>query len=813
MVIASESCIESFFISNSLAKRKHLRAPQPSKDAYPTAFRAIPINLPHGPRRAYDHMQQASSADTSRIPLPGSGQMPLLLAMLVLLVTLLVTFSAWNSAQRTAQAQFLETFDYRTREMAFSISRRMAVYEQVLRGARGYLRGSVDVSRRDWEEYYRVLGLEQSFPGLEALGIAQIVPPAALAAHEAALRREGFPDYAVHPPLQTAGPRPLYTAVTRIEPFLGGNLRAFGYDMFSEPVRRAAMVRARDSGQAALSGKVVLVQDRKGAPQAGVIMYLPVYRAGQLAGTVEQRRAAIVGWVYAPFRMNDLMRELGGAHSTDLDIEIHDGEPSDGATLLYRSTNAPSRAARLKASAQIVPGGRTWTISMRSSAALENSLDTTRPRLVALTGISLSILLSIVVWLLARQRRGALQLAQGMTLELRQSHDQVAAEQKRMQVILENAPDAFLALDSRGRITDWNAQATRLFGWSVQEAIGRDAGQLLPEEGRAAFRTAFEAFAASGHCPMLGKVTELTVLDREGRPIPAELSVAKLAVGNGFGATTFVRDITQRKETEAREQQRQQRLDEARQALSRSQKLEAVGKLTGGVAHDFNNILHIISANVQLMLRADGANRKRLLSILDAVERGSKLAGQLLAFARRQPLHPTTVDIGELLERMDSLVLRAAGDSIQLEKIVPPGLWRTLVDPNQLENVLLNLVINARDAMDGTGRITLELSNVTIDHDPELAPGDYVSVAVADSGHGMPQEVMERAFEPFFTTKPEGKGTGLGLSMAHGFARQSGGDIRLASAPDKGTTVTIYLPRHAGATARLPADTGVAAPH
>ena len=761
-------------------------------------------------------MPQSTSATSSRIPLPGPGQLPLLLALLVLLVTLLMTFSAWSGAQRTAQAQMLETFDYRTRDMASGISRRMAVYEQVLRGARGYLRGTVDIRPGDWEAYYRVLDLEQSFSGLEALGIATLVPAAALTAHEAAMRREGFAGYRVHPAPERAGPGALHTRlhtpVTRIEPFTGRNLRAFGYDMFSEPVRRAAMERARDSGQAALSGKVALVQDDKGAPQAGVVMYLPVYRAGQLAGTVEQRRAAIAGWVYAPFRVSDLMQGLGGAHSTDLDIEIHDGETGDAAALLYRSSAALPRAAGLKASAQIMPGGRPWIITMRPSAAFKNSLDTTRPRLIALAGTSLSVLLAVVVWLLARQRRGALQLAQAMTLELRESHDQVAAEQQRMQVILENAPDAFLALDARGRITDWNTQATRLFGWSAGEAIGRDAEQLLPEDRRGVFRAGFDAFAASGHCAMIAGVTALTVVDRHGRPIPAELSVAVLPTAGGFGATAFVRDIRQRKEAEAREQQRQQRLDEARQALARSQKLEAVGKLTGGVAHDFNNILHIISANVQLMLRADGANRKRLLSILDAVERGARLAGQLLAFARRQPLHPGVVDIGDLLERMDSLVLRAAGDSIALDKRVPPDLWPTLVDPNQLENVLLNLVINARDAMDGSGRIELLLSNVTIDQDHELAPGDYVAVAVADSGLGMPPEVMERAFEPFFTTKPEGKGTGLGLSMAHGFARQSGGDIRLESAPGKGTTVTIYLPRHQAA-ARRPGATGVAAPH
>jgi signal transduction histidine kinase len=162
---------------------------------------------------------------------------------------------------------------------------------------------------------------------------------------------------------------------------------------------------------------------------------------------------------------------------------------------------------------------------------------------------------------------------------------------------------------------------------------------------------------------------------------------------------------------------------------------------------------------------------------------------------------------------MDSLVQRAAGDSITVEKIAAPGLWPTLVDPNQLENVLLNLVINARDAMDGSGRITLALGNTTLEHDPVLAPGDYVTVAVGDTGHGMPPEVIERAFEPFFTTKPEGKGTGLGLAMAHGFARQSGGDIRIESAPEQGTTVTIYLPRHTAGATRTAPEPGVAAPH
>jgi signal transduction histidine kinase len=200
------------------------------------------------------------------------------------------------------------------------------------------------------------------------------------------------------------------------------------------------------------------------------------------------------------------------------------------------------------------------------------------------------------------------------------------------------------------------------------------------------------------------------------------------------------------------------------------------------------------------MMRNDEGNRKRLLGIMDGVERGKKLADQLLAFARRQPLHPSVVDMAQLIERMDSLLHRAAGDGIEIRFAIPPQLWNTLVDPNQLENVLLNLVINARDAMDGEGRITIALGNMRIDDGSELAntgikPGEFVTIAVGDTGSGMPPEVMERAFEPFFTTKPEGKGTGLGLSMAHGFVKQSGGHIRLASAPGEGTTVTIFLPR------------------
>jgi len=437
--------------------------------------------------------QSQPATQPSRIPLPGSGQMPLLLAMLVLLVTLLVTFSAWSSAKRAAEAQLLETFDYRTRDMAYSISRRMAVYEQVLRGARGFMRGSAAIDRQEFADYFRLQNLQEHFPGIEALGIATIIPRPQLAAHEAAMRRQGHPGYAVHPDT----PREVYTAITHIEPFGGRNLRAFGYDMYSEPVRRSAMAAARDSGQAALSGKVVLVQEASN-PQAGVLMYLPVYRAGMPAATVDERRAAILAWVYAPFRMNDLMRGVGGAHAADLEVQIFDGARAVSDALLFDSQSPVSwRAPLLRHTAQATISGRTWTLAIASSPAFEARLDTSRPRVIAVTGVGLAFLLALVVWLLASARRRAVHLARAMTLELRQSYERIEAEQARMHVILQNAYDAFVALDANGRITDWNARAASLFGWSAQEAIGQDAGALLlPDEARVPGAEGFAQFRA-----------------------------------------------------------------------------------------------------------------------------------------------------------------------------------------------------------------------------------------------------------------------------------------------------------------------------
>jgi signal transduction histidine kinase len=246
-----------------------------------------------------------------------------------------------------------------------------------------------------------------------------------------------------------------------------------------------------------------------------------------------------------------------------------------------------------------------------------------------------------------------------------------------------------------------------------------------------------------------------------------------------------------------------QQLADSQAALLQAKKMEAVGKLTGGVAHDFNNVLQIIGSNLQLMkLENAGSEKvqKRIASATEGVKRGALLASQLLAFGRRQPLQPGAIDVGALLNGVHELLRRSLGEMVKVETRVDDGIWHALVDANQLENVILNLAINARDAMSGEGKVTIRATNVVFDvagsmKERELAAGEYVSIAVSDNGPGMSHEVRERAFEPFFTTKPQGEGSGLGLSTAYGFAKQSGGHIEIDSELGRGTVVTLYLPR------------------
>ena len=363
-----------------------------------------------------------------------------------------------------------------------------------------------------------------------------------------------------------------------------------------------------------------------------------------------------------------------------------------------------------------------------------------------------------------------------------------AAERSRaneaaiLQATLETVREGIAYFTSEGLLCAFNARFFALL--DLPADLARLQARLPAfrklEATRAAAADIFTPPAAGEHG---AATTHIVWADRE-------LDIYKAPVATG-GFIIGVVDVTARMRAEA--------------MVRQSQKMEAIGHLTGGVAHDFNNLLQIISANLDLAVtgrevQADPRLRERLQNAIGAVTRGSRLTGQLLAFARRQALEPRSVDLGRIIRDMNDMLRRTLGETIQVETVIAGGLWNTLVDPNQVENTVLNLAINARDAMPDGGKLTLEVANAFLDdayaaHHAEVMPGQYVMLAVSDTGTGMTPEVMARVFEPFFTTKPEGKGTGLGLAQAYGFTKQTGGHIKIYSELGEGTTIKLYLPR------------------
>jgi PAS domain S-box-containing protein len=352
--------------------------------------------------------------------------------------------------------------------------------------------------------------------------------------------------------------------------------------------------------------------------------------------------------------------------------------------------------------------------------------------------------------------------------------------------------DLLAVADLDGTLRSVNPAWTNTLGWTEQELLNKQSDWLEHPDDREKV------------------ITELDNLNRgrptirfEGRLRHRDGSYRWLswtAVPDAGQIYAVARDVTE-------ERASAERLKATEEALRQSQKMEAVGQLTGGIAHDFNNLLTGIIGSLDLMQaklsKGKTDNIERYIgAAMTSANRAAALTHRLLAFARRQPLSPKSVDANQLIASLEDLVRRTIGEGINLEIVPSSKLWSTLCDPNQLESGLLNLAINARDAMPEGGRLMIKTKNVRLDgvleSNPALSPGDYICIDVMDTGMGMTSEVVARAFDPFFTTKPIGQGTGLGLSMIYGFARQSNGHVTIDSKPGHGTSIKIYLPRHVG---------------
>ncbi|CUU15928.1 Chemotaxis regulator transmits chemoreceptor signals to flagelllar motor components CheY CDS [Bradyrhizobium sp.] len=386
----------------------------------------------------------------------------------------------------------------------------------------------------------------------------------------------------------------------------------------------------------------------------------------------------------------------------------------------------------------------------------------------------------------AQDKRAAAQLA-----------EQAQASAQMTQAVIKTALDAFVQTDANGIVLEWSVQAEALTGWTRKEALGADVVNLLIAESlRDGFRQRMMRLLPELSDTPIGIRFEATLLHRNGDQILIEASSTALQLGGRTIINNFVKDVTQKRAAE--------------EQLIQAQKMEAVGQLTGGIAHEFNNMLTVITGTIEIL--ADAVKDDPPLAtitklISEAADRGAALTSSLLSFARKQALQPAEIDVNELLEEVAKLLLATFDKKIEIVSRLDRNVWLAFADRGQLSAALLNLAINARDAMLDGGKLTLTTRNVVFGVREAVAvgagyAGDYVEIEIADTGTGIPQAILERIFDPFFSTKDVGKGTGLGLSMVFGFVKQSGGGIKVTSEEGRGTIFTIYLPKAETSTLR-----------
>ena len=367
-----------------------------------------------------------------------------------------------------------------------------------------------------------------------------------------------------------------------------------------------------------------------------------------------------------------------------------------------------------------------------------------------------------------------------------------------LMALLESASQAIIAIDPAGRIVLANRRTEEMFGYKPEELMGNGIELLLPESLRSAHTHQREAYFAKPHARPMGIGMDLAGRRRDGSDFPVEISLSYVETEEGLFAIAFVSDIGRRK-----------RLEEQ---LMHAQKMEAVGLLSGGVAHDFNNMLTVISGYNRMILDELSALdplRGYAEEIQQAADRAAAITGQLLSFSRRQVSKPRVVNVNEIIGQTGKMLRRLIGEDIELVLNLDPEVGNIKADPNHIEQAMVNLAVNSRDAMPTGGRISIETKNAHLDDNYArthlgVQPGEFVMIAVSDTGHGMDAATRRRIFEPFFTTKERGKGTGLGLATVYGMVKQAGGDIWVYSEPSKGSTFKLYFPRVGDAVPEAP---------
>jgi PAS domain S-box-containing protein len=727
-------------------------------------------------------------------------------AWIVLLASLLITFNAWYFARGEATKRTQARFDFRVKTIETRIYERLQAYEFLLRGGSGLFATSDEVTREDWRTYVTKLQINQYYPGIQGVGFAKRILPSEKAAHLRQIRGEGFPQYTIKPD----GERPEYTSIIFIEPFDWRNQRAFGYDMFSEPTRKEAMIRARDTGIAALSGKVTLLQETAKDIQSGFLIYLAVYRKGEPLETQEQRRKALMGYVYSPFRMNDFMKGILLEKEEYFELQIFDGDKPLKETLQYRSDSAEELHNHLEdrnfATHQSILeyAGHRWLLSFVSSKYFEENIVPGLTNFSLLLGITISLLLFGMVLSLTKSRSQAIILA-NTTLDLekaniglrkeiterKRAEESLRKSEEKYRTIFENIQDVYFETSIDGTILEISPSIESASQYKRKELVGKSLYDIYtnPKDRDEFLKLILDK----------GKVNDYKIYltDKDGSQRPCSISVLLIRdeQGNPIRLVGSMRDISER---ELAEKERK-RLEFQ---LLQAQKMEAIGNLAGGIAHDFNNILTSVIGFAELSLDEveKGTHLEdNLQEIYTAGKRAKDLVSQILVFARQSEEELKPIQVDTIATEVLKLIRSSIPTTIEIKQTIQSDSL-IMGNATQVHQILMNLFTNAAHAMEDNGGILeFSLKDVVMDRGVtreklDLNPGNYIEIKVSDTGAGIAPEIIGFIFDPYFTTKAPGEGTGMGLAMVHGIVKRYGGRISVDSKPGQGTLFTICLP-------------------
>ncbi len=686
-------------------------------------------------------------------------------AWIVLALSLCVTLLAYTITNSVVNQRAEDRFTFRSQEISKAIVDRLNVYEQALWGAVALMNASSEVTRAEYARYVDTLDINQHWPGIQGMGYSIPLSASELQDHIETIRQQGFSDYTVNP----IGDREQYSAIIYLEPFDWRNRRAFGYDMWSNDMRRAAMARARDQGTAATSGIITLVQETDEDVQRGFLTYLPVYRSKDVPSTVKQRREQFQGWVYAPFRMGNLMEGIFDTERNDIEFEIYDGNDMYQQSLLYDSDQQiqsliPNHQPRFSKILNLNLQGRPWTVYFSTPSDFVVS-DNFQPFYIVVAGLIVDILLFYLIYSLYILHRRAESLG------------------NEWRLIIEQAPNALITTKKDGSIVMTNTRAEELFGYQKGELIGQSIEVLIPDNIKSSHPQKRENFLRAPKARDMGAGRDLRGKRKDGTEVRVEIGLNPLRTRQGIFVVAAVVDITERLNNQAELQNANDLL------LTKNQEME---QFIYTVSHDLKAPLVTIGGftsrlKTSLADTLDEKQSHQLQRIANNVEHMEGLLSDLLQLSRviREDIDKSLINsetlIKSLLNTLESSINKAGGTI----HIVRP-LADVYGNERMLFQCLQNLVANALQYPHPDRTIVIDIK---IEDQSEST-----AIIVTDNGMGIEEKYFDRIFR-IFERLNVGDGTGVGLAIVKTIAEKHDGRIMVSSTYHEGSTFTLVIPK------------------